>query len=290
MLRSISARLGLCVLLVSVQLALGFVGRRKAPAAVKALQITDSPCIILVNPFLDENVGQTSRIMRNFGLSDLRIVDPICDILSDRARLCAGEEGLEVLTSAKTYSTLQECIKDLQNVMATTIRPRHMTQIILSPSTAAEKCVAKGSAKTGIMFGRERSGLNNEEIALADSIISISTFKMFSSLNLAQAVNIMCYEVWKAQVDVDDDDNDDDQSERLKKVERMKAKREEVDELMQNVQTQLDAKGYKSNPFDKTTKRKELSYRHLRNILLRTDATTEEVDILRRVLVCLAEE
>ena len=100
--------------------------------------------------------------MLNFGLHELRVVDPRCDILNDRARaLAAG--GSEILENAKIYATIQECVEDLQMVMATTIRPRHMTQIILSPSSAAEKLVIPSGTgqvvKSGIMFGRERNGL-----------------------------------------------------------------------------------------------------------------------------------
>jgi len=81
------------------------------------------PCIILVNPFLDMNVGSVSRAMLNFGLTELRIVDPRCDHLSDAARsLAAG--SVELLEQAKVYATLKEAVADLQCVMATTVRPR----------------------------------------------------------------------------------------------------------------------------------------------------------------------
>ena len=94
------------------------------------------PCIILVNPYLDQNVGSVARSMLNFGLTELRVVDPLCDILSDNSRsLAAG--AYEVLENAKVYSNLKDCLSDLNRVMATTIRPRHMTQTVVSPSEAA---------------------------------------------------------------------------------------------------------------------------------------------------------
>jgi TrmH family RNA methyltransferase len=93
------------------------------------------PCIILVNPFLDQNVGSVARAMLNFGLTELRVVSPECDILSESARaLSVGAH--EVLENAKIYTTLSDCISDLTHIMATTIRPRDMTQLILTPQKA----------------------------------------------------------------------------------------------------------------------------------------------------------
>ena len=181
------------------------------------------PVIILVNPFLDSNVGSVSRAMLNFGCYELRVVDPICNITSENAiALSAGSN--EVLQNAKIYSTLSDAIGDLNRVFATTVRLRHMNQMIYTPRAAAEVIVNYKAPPTptstttstvdsttndnnadtttdmhtlrsGIVFGRERNGLNNDEVALCDSIISIPTFKHFSSLNLAQAVNIVAYEV-----------------------------------------------------------------------------------------------
>lgn len=173
------------------------------------------PCIILVNPFLDSNVGSVARAMLNFGLTELRVVDPICDIHSPNAKaLAAG--AVDVLENAKVFQTAEACVQDLNRVFATTIRPRGMTQLVYSPEVAS-KVIAESlhNCTTGIMFGRERSGLTNEEVALADGIIAIPSvshslfsdltssrpklvqFKHFSSLNLAQAVNIVSYEIFK---------------------------------------------------------------------------------------------
>jgi tRNA/rRNA methyltransferase len=83
-------------------------------------------------------------------------------------------------------------VADLQRVMATTVRPRHMTQMVYTPSAASKIAISQDTeVKVGIMFGTERSGLTNEDVAEADAIISIPSFKHFSSLNLAQAVNIV---------------------------------------------------------------------------------------------------
>ncbi len=94
-------------------------GAYSEAAASEVLQ----PCIILVNPYLDQNVGSVSRAMLNFGLHELRVVNPRCDILSDNARaLAAG--SVEILENAKLFPTIEECVADLQRVFATTVRPR----------------------------------------------------------------------------------------------------------------------------------------------------------------------
>ena len=156
-----------------------------------------------------------SRSMLNFGLTELRLVDPRCDHLSDASKAIAAG-SYEILENAKIYSCLDECVKDLQRVYATTVRPRHMTQMIYTPQKAAEAVIYRVPStnneseenidiyRSGIMFGTERSGLTNEEVAFADSIITIPSFKHFSSLNLAQAVNIVGYEMWKKSLEIDE--------------------------------------------------------------------------------------
>jgi TrmH family RNA methyltransferase len=126
--------------------------------------------------------------MLNFGMHDLRLVQPRCDHLSENARaLAAG--SVEVLENARVFDTLEECIADLQQVIATTARPRKMTQMIYSPESAARVSLTAGNERaTGLLFGRERSGLTNDEVAMADSIINIPRFLLlfflFFSLSL----------------------------------------------------------------------------------------------------------
>ena len=96
--------------------------KRGAYAEAAASEIL-MPCIILVNPYLDQNVGSVSRAMLNFGLHELRVVNPRCDILSENSRaLAAG--SVEILENAKLFPTIEECVADLQRVFATTVRPR----------------------------------------------------------------------------------------------------------------------------------------------------------------------
>lgn len=174
-----------------------FISEKKFSAfeAAKASEIR-MPTIILVNPFLDANVGSVSRAMLNFGLHDLRIVSPRCDILSETARTLAVG-SVELLENAKVFDTLEECIADLDKVVATTARPRTLNIEVETTNNAVYEFIREDNLyKVGIMFGRERDGLNNEEMALADTRVVIPTFKHYESLNLAQAVNIVAYECW----------------------------------------------------------------------------------------------
>ena len=159
------------------------------------------PCIILVNPFLDQNVGSVARIMLNYGLTELRIVQPRCDIYSSSCEALASG-AFEIVKNAKVYNELSDCLSDLSWTIATSDRTRGFTQLVLTPEEVASRCVdfpRSQNGKIGIMFGRESSGLSNEELLLASALVKVPTFNHFSSLNLAQAVNVIGYELYKAQ-------------------------------------------------------------------------------------------
>jgi TrmH family RNA methyltransferase len=222
------------------------------------------PCVILVNPYLDQNVGSCARAMLNFGLTELRVVDPRCDIRSESAiALAAG--AADLLHDAVIYPTVKECIQDLTSVMATTIRPRDMSQVIYTPSAAAEY-IWQQDHKIGIMFGRERSGLSNDEIALSDSIITIPSMPQFSSLNLAQAVNIVGYEIWTKYLDMKG-------SAPPKECLRPKlsgskiATRDYIDGFLSRLEKGLDNRVGEEHKVD--ARRRELHYIDIRNIFQR---------------------
>jgi len=262
-----------------------FDGYRQTATKTGAYEIAASskivmPCIILVNPFLDQNVGSVSRAMLNFGLTELRVVDPRCDILSENAKALASG-SVQILENAKVFPTLKECVADLQRVMATTVRPRHMTQMVYTPSAASKIAISQDTeVKVGIMFGTERSGLTNEDVAEADAIISIPSFKHFSSLNLAQAVNIVGFELWKENLAISNYSPPElwlhpRDGERL-------ARREELENFLGRLEVQLDERNYQMNPAIR-----ELNHRHIKNIFQRTMITKAEVDMLHGVLSCL---
>lgn len=165
--------------------------------------------------------------------------------------------------------------------MATTVRPRDMTQTILSPSGAAKSALSfNNDIKTGIMFGPERSGLTNEDVAFADTIISIPTFKKFSSLNLAQAVNIVCFEIWKRQQELTET-NAPELWLQPRDGQRY-AKKEELLAFFDRMESKLDERSFQVDD-----NRRILLYRNLRNIFQRVSLTKSDVDLLQGVITTL---
>jgi tRNA/rRNA methyltransferase len=153
------------------------------------------PVIILVQPQLAENIGMTARAMANFGLSELRLVAPKNGWPKKGVREAASG-ATHVLDAATVHGTLAEAIADLHYVLATTARERGQMKRVLAPDAAMQDVVARTGQRIGILFGRERAGLDNDEVSRADAIVTFPVDAMFSSLNLAQGVLLMGYE-WR---------------------------------------------------------------------------------------------
>lgn len=153
------------------------------------------PIIILVEPQLAENIGMVARAMANFGLSELRLVSPRNGWPKKGAH-SAASGAVHVLEGAKLYDTAREAIADLNYVLATTARERGQMKRVFGPEAAMAETKGRIGAGqgVGILFGRERTGLENDEISLADAIVTFPVDPKFSSLNLAQAVLLMSYE------------------------------------------------------------------------------------------------
>jgi tRNA/rRNA methyltransferase len=154
------------------------------------------PAIILVEPQLGENIGTAARAMANFGLSDLRIVNPREGWPNPKA--VAAASGAPVVDAVRAFDTLREAIADLNYLFAATARSREVAKPVVGPRAAVEAARARMAAGqgVGILFGRERNGLTNEEVSLADAILTLPIDPGFSSLNVAQAVLIVAYE-WR---------------------------------------------------------------------------------------------
>ncbi len=155
------------------------------------------PCIILVEPQLGENIGAAARAMANFGLSRLRLVKPREGWPSERA-MAAASGADHVIEAAEIFDDVAAAVADLRFVFATTARAREAAKAVRGPEEAAamlRRREGQGVA-TGILFGRERWGLVNEEIALADEILTLPVDPAHASLNIAQAVLIVAYE-WR---------------------------------------------------------------------------------------------
>lgn len=163
--------------------------------------INNNPCVILVEPQLAENIGMAARAMKNCALSELRLVNPREDHLSDKA-IAASSNSENILLSAKVFSSLEEAVADLHYVLATTARHRDQTKKVYNADSVATEISLRCSQgkKCGIMFGPERTGLRNEDVSWADAIVNIPLNPEHCSLNLSQAVLLMGYEYYKTQM------------------------------------------------------------------------------------------
>ena len=156
-----------------------------------------SPVIVLVAPQLGENIGTAARAMANFGLTDLRLVNPREGWPNRKAHAAAsGADG--VIGEVRNFPSTTEAVADLGFVYATTARAREVAKPVAGPREAAirVRSLAKAGSRAGIMFGPERAGLTNEDLSLADEILTFPVDPGFPSLNLAQAVLLFAYE-WR---------------------------------------------------------------------------------------------
>lgn len=154
-----------------------------------------APVVILCRPQIGENVGATARAMANFGLRDLRLVRPECGWPNAKA-VAAASGAMGVLNDIERFDALTPALADLHHIFATTARPRELRKDVLTAEQAAARAralIADGR-RVGLIFGPERTGLTNEELLLADAVVSIPTSPRFASLNLGQAVLVCAYE------------------------------------------------------------------------------------------------
>jgi tRNA/rRNA methyltransferase len=234
-----------------------------------------APAIVLSAPQLGENIGACARAMANFGLGDLRIVNPRDGWPNPRADAMAAQ-ALAVIASARIYGSVAAAIGELQLVFATTARDRSMAKPVLTPAEAAlrlREAAANGIA-SAILFGNERAGLTNDEVALADCVITIPTAPGFSSLNLGQSVLLIGYEWSKA--------GDSTPAESIDHGPAQPAPREELIRLFEHLEDELEKGGFLHPPGNRAG-----MVRNLRNILHRARLTDQEVRTLRGVIVAL---
>ena len=164
----------------------------------KRWRAAPAPVVVLVEPQLGENIGAAARAMANFGLSRLRLVKPRQRWPNDKATMMAAGAD-RILDSAVLYDSLEAAIADCSFVLATTARAHDQAKPVVGAAAAAAEMaehVAAGET-VAVVFGRERNGLENDEVALADRILTLPVNPAFASLNLAQAVVIVAYEWFK---------------------------------------------------------------------------------------------
>ncbi|MEZ5787300.1 MAG: TrmJ/YjtD family RNA methyltransferase [Xanthobacteraceae bacterium] len=158
-----------------------------------------APVVVLVEPQLGENIGAAARVMANFGLSRLRLVAPRQAWPNPKARMMAAGAD-RVLDAAALFDNLPAAIADCSFVAATTARAHDQAKPVVAPEECTRRLAPRVAAgeTVAIVFGRERNGLENDEVGLADCIVTFPVNPAFASLNLAQAVALVCYEWFKA--------------------------------------------------------------------------------------------
>ena len=235
--------------------------------------IAGGPAIVLVEPQLGENIGMVARAMANFGLADLRLVNPRDGWPSERARAAASRAD-HVIDAARVFPTVQEAVGDLTYVLATTARPRDSLKPVRAPDAAAAELRARSSAgqTAGILFGRERFGLSNEEVGLADEIVTFPVNPAFASLNIAQAVLLMSYEWLKSGAA-------GAEGPRFAPPEVAQAEKADLFRFLDHLESTLDKADY----FHPPEKRAAMSQK-VRTILTRAAFSEVEVRTLRGML------
>jgi tRNA/rRNA methyltransferase len=236
-----------------------------------------APTIILSHPQLGENIGAAVRAMKNFGLEDLRLIEPRDGWPNEKARhMAAG--AADLLDKVRLYDDAASALGDLQLVFATTARERGVAKPVVTPPECAlqlRAAVAKG-IRCGILFGGERAGLDNDEISLATTVVTIPTAE-FSSLNLAQSVMLLCYEWFRAA--------DETPAVRIDHGPiAKKATRDEMFHLFEHLEGELLRSGFLYPPSKETP-----MIRHMRALLNRADLTDQEVRTIRGMIVALAK-
>lgn len=156
-----------------------------------------APIVVLVRPQLGENIGKAARAMLNFGLTEMRLVNPRDGWPNPMAGPTSAGADI-VIEQAQVFDTLADAVADIPNIYATTVRKRGVTKPVVSPEQAAQEFLC-APGRNAILFGTERSGLDTEEVALARKIITVPINPEFGSLNLAQAVVLCAYEWSKTQ-------------------------------------------------------------------------------------------
>ncbi|HEX6142642.1 MAG TPA: RNA methyltransferase [Geminicoccaceae bacterium] len=157
------------------------------------------PAVILVRPQLGENVGTVARAMLNFGLEELRLVQPKCGWPNVKA-VNAASGATEVLNRLRVFDDVRTATADLHLTLATTARPRDLPKRVIDAEAAARdaRAAAARGLRGALMFGPERTGLSNDDLIHADAVVTVPLNPSFSSLNLAQAVLLVAYEWFKA--------------------------------------------------------------------------------------------
>ena len=232
--------------------------------------MTATPVIVLVRPQLGQNIGKAARAMLNFGLTEMRLVAPRDGWPNPEAGPAASGADV-VLERAELFDTTEEAIADCNLVFASTVRRRDLVMPVVGPEKMADQ-IAASPRRSAILFGPERSGLETEEVAVANAIVTVPINPQFGSLNLAQAVILLAYECSRraslAQPTVKDSEPP--------------APHGDLEGLIEQLNGELDAKGYFHPP-----SRTQATKNTLRTIFTKTGWSSREIKAIRGVIRAL---
>lgn len=236
------------------------------------MALRSQPAFVLVRPQMGENIGAAARAMWNFGLDRMRVVAPRDGWPNQKAVAMASGAG-RLLDEAMLTADTAEALADCTYVFATTARQRGMTKPVFAPERAME--VARDRIATGekvaVLFGPERAGLENDDIARANAIISVPVNPDFPSLNLAQCVLLTAYE-WRRQTEVV-------MPQEMEMAKTDWAEQVEIEKLAEHYEERLHEAGF----FFPDTKAEGMKT-NLRNLWSRMPLTRADVQILHGVM------
>jgi TrmH family RNA methyltransferase len=238
--------------------------------------IGNAPVVILVRPQLADNIGAVARAMANGGLFALRLVAPRDGWPQEKAwRTASGAD--RILDALTLHDTVAEAVAGLHRVFATCPRPRHIVKPVFTARAAAAELrqIESRGLRSGILFGPERAGLDNDDMAQADALIRYPLNPAFMSLNLAQAVMVMAYEWWTAA--------DTTPARALMTNESRVATKQELENFLSHLIAELDASGFLRN----LPKRPGM-IRNIRHLFERGEVTEQELRTLHGVVTELA--
>src|ERR1700716_2717091 len=235
------------------------------------------PVVVLVEPQLGENIGMAARAMGNFGLTRLRIVNPRDGWPNVHARRAASGAD-HVLDHVELFDTVEQAVADCTLLFATTARAHDQAKPVVAPEAAAREIAAEitGGGEVGILFGRERYGLQNEEVARANRIVTFPVNPGFASLNLAQAVLLIGYEWFKLSTEGELPFAMPERSER--------ASQYQMQAFFDNLVRELD-----KVEFLRPVEKRETMLVNLRNIFARMEPTKQDMHTLHGVVMAIAE-
>jgi tRNA/rRNA methyltransferase len=230
----------------------------------------NGPVIVLVRPQLGQNIGKAARAMLNFGLTELRLVDPRDGWPNPDAGPSASGADT-VLQNAKVFATVAEAVADCPMVYASTVRRRDLIMPVIDPATMAA-AIASSPVRSAILFGPERAGLETEDVAIASHMVTVPINPQFGSLNLAQAVILLAYE-WSKQQSLAQPTARDGEP---------PAPHGELEGLIEHANTELAAAGYFHPP-----ERMQTTKNTLRTIFTKAGWSSREVKAVRGVFRAL---